>query len=151
VVREGDLITVTGYEPDPIPLLVIGIVERIGHVTRTFTFTTRPADLYLCGKYDDAATRYDSKTSTLNAGVTTTATALVITFTDRDDAWSTAGFFTYDLIISGERVRVTAMGAVTGSGPWTQTATVQRSQNGVVKALPAGAEVHAFNPTRYAL
>lgn len=152
LVREGDLITITGYEPDVIPLLVIGIVERIGHVTRTFTFTTRPADLYRTGIYDNVTTLFDSR-STLNAGVTSTATALVFTFTDRDEAWSTAGFFPYDVMISGERIRVTAMGAVTGAGPYTQAATVLRSQNGIVKPL-AGGEVVRVSTTvvaRYAL
>lgn len=139
-VREGDVIAVAGLEPDVVRLLVIGIVERIGHVTRTFTFTTRPADLYSTGVYDNVLTLYDSR-ATLSAGVNTTATALVFTFTDRDEAWSTASFFPYDVVISGERVRVTAMGAVAGAGPYTQAATVIRSQNGIVKALPAGAAV----------
>lgn len=151
-IREGDLITITGYEPDPIPLLVIGIVQQVGHSTRTFTFTTRPADLYRTGIYDNTATLYDSR-STLNAGVTSTATTMVFTFTDIDEAWSVAGFFPYDVMIAGERIRVTAMGAITGSGPWTQSATVTRSMNGIIKPQVTGAAVRVSTTVvaRYAL
>ena len=44
------------------------------------------------------------------------------------------------------------MSSVSGSGPFTQTATgVTRAKNGISKALPAGSEVHLTAQKRYAL
>jgi hypothetical protein len=46
---------------------------------------------------------------------------------------------------------VTNMAAATGSGPYSQTATVTRAVNGISKTLPSGAEIHLARPARYAL
>ena len=102
--------------------------------------------------YDDTRKRYDSRTSTLNTSYSAGATSMVVRFTDIRDAWSTTSE-PYDWIVSGERITITSMGAVTGSGPWTQTATVTRSVNGVVKAQVSGAPVHMHpeQQARYAL
>jgi len=151
----GDLITVAGYEPDPVPLIVIGLVDTIGwhnkRITRSVTFTTRPADLFLPGVYGTA--RYDSgSTTTGSTSYAPSATSIVFSTTVRGDVWATTGNGTpYDCVCAGERFTVTAMGAVSGTGPYLQTATVRRGANGINKTLPANAEIHVATPGRYAL
>lgn len=138
-VREGDHITVTGYAPDVLHFLVVGMTERKTSGTFTVTFAIEPYEIFMVGVYGQ--TRYDSKTSTLNAGYSASATSMVVRFTDLRDRWSTTAE-PYDWIVAGERIRVDSMGAVTGSGPYTQTATVTRGVNGVSKAQASGAPVH---------
>jgi hypothetical protein len=150
----GDLITVAGYEPDPVPLIVIGFVDTIGwhnkRIVRSITFTTRPADLFLPGVYDTA--RYDSASTSTGAEYAPSATSIVFSTTNAGDVWATTGNGTpYDCVCAGEKFTVTAMGAVSGSGPYLQTATVTRGVNGVNKTLPSGEAIHAFTPGRYAL
>jgi hypothetical protein len=152
----GDLIRVTGRDPDPIDLQVIGIGETIGTHRQQLTFTCIPGAVFQqVGLYNNTFTRYDSRATTLNAGYSPTATTLVLTFPTPSDAWSrTAANQPYDLLVAGERIRVPVggMGVVTGTGPYTQTITgAVRSINGVVKAQLAGAAVHTADVARYAL
>lgn len=149
-VREGDMVRVTGYEADPIDLMVVGIEESIGNVEHTLTFKTEPYEPYQVGTYDDAGSRYDSRTSTMAAGATTTGVSFSLTCTDPNDVWSTTSL-PYQLMVGGERVTATAMTAPAGTGPYTQTATVTRSVNGVVKAQVTGTEVHIADPKRWGL
>ncbi|KMS67531.1 hypothetical protein ACZ91_67255, partial [Streptomyces regensis] len=58
-----------------------------------------------------------------------------------------ASDFPFDARVSGEVVRVTA---ITGTGA-TQSFTVVRSVNGVVKAQLAGADIRLARPTTVAL
>lgn len=148
-VREGHLITVAGYEPELIRLLVVGIVETLTSGTHTIKYQVEPYEVYHVGVWDATDWRWDSATSTLQAGVSSSATSITITFTDRQDAWSTTPG--YALLVGGERMTVTAMGAVAGAGPWTQVATVTRAVNGVSKAQVAGTEVHVADARRWAL
>jgi len=151
-VQVGSVIEITGFREDTIRLFVLGYLEVIGHHSRRITFTCAPDQQFQVAVYDDTSKRMESRTSTLNAAVDATATTIVVTFTRIRDAWSTTAE-PYDWGIGGERIRVLSMGAVTGSGPWTQTATVQRSINGVPKGHPAGAPIHMFPSVqaRYAL
>lgn len=144
----GDVISITGYEPQVFYLVVIGISERIGSHSRRITFTTVPAELFVPGVYD--AARYDVENSTTNASQTTTSTSWAIKAADLDSVWSTTSL-PYSWLVEGEMVTVTAMTAATGSGPYTQTAAVARSVNGVVKTHPSDAPIHIANPGRYAL
>jgi hypothetical protein len=153
----GDVISLAGIEADPVIMYVIGIKEVIGTHTRKITYTCRPNQHFDVGEYDSTARRADSKTSTLNANATTTGTSLVVRFTSYYDGWSTTAE-PYDWIVGGERIRVTSMGAITGSGPYTQTATVQRSINGVVKShtgnssgTGAAVHMHPAQAARYGL
>ncbi|WP_433117089.1 hypothetical protein [Micromonospora sp. CA-246542] len=149
-VREGSYITITGLEAETIHLLVVGMVRQTTPGTDIITYSCEPYDPYRIGVWDDSAFRYDSRTSTLNAGYTASATSMVVTFTDRADAWSTTAA-PYEWLVGGERIRVTSMGAVSGSGPWTQTATVVRAVNGISKAQTAGTEVHLADAKRWGL
>lgn len=145
----GDRILVTGRLPDAIDLHVIGITEEVGTHTWRFTLTLIPGEIFDVGAEDSMAHRLDSLTTTLQDPKTTTDNFFVFTFTRRDDAWSTTSL-PYDINVGGERMTVTAMNGVTGTGPWQQTCTVTRSVNGVVKAHPAGAPVRIFTPYREA-
>lgn len=89
-------------------------------------------------------------------GATTTNEALDTTETGVDiisttvrwiDSTNYAAQFPFDIMIGGERMTVTA---ITGT-ILTQTMTVTRSVNGVVKSHSTGAEVQLFQPTVIAL
>lgn len=148
----GDVITITGYREDVIRLYALGTTETIGTHSRTVTFICAPDQQFQVGEWSSTDCRYDSSASTLNASYSSTATTMVVAFTDRADAWSTTSE-PYDWMVAGERITVTSMAAVSGSGPYTQSATVTRSVNGVSKAQTAGAAVHMFpdQQARYAL
>lgn len=155
----GDVITITGYREDVIRLTVLGMVETIGATSRTIMFNCAPDQQFEVATYTatgatltPAVRRMESRTSTLDASYGPGDTSLVVTFTSIRDAWSTTST-PYDWAVAGERITVTSMGAVTGTGPWTQTATVARSVNGVRKSLTAGEPVHMHpaQQARYAL
>jgi hypothetical protein len=146
--RPGDLIQVNDLEPYPVRLLVVGITETIGAITRTFDFATEPYEPYDAGRYSDAAFRYDVRASTLAVARDTVQTAWTFTAATRNDLWSTTAT-PYDLVVTGEQIRVTAMSAAAGVGPFTQTATVARSINGITKAHLIGEPVHIATPGRY--
>lgn len=141
--------------PDPVPVLPQGTNERITTDTFDITATTVPAGTYDVGVYDADDSRWDSRTTTLGNAPTTTGTSFTLSTTAVGDVWSTTET-PYELVvvrggIRGEVVTCTVMGAASGSGPYTQTATVTRSVNGVVKAWDIGDEIHAADPGRWAL
>lgn len=151
-VREGDHITVTGADPDTVHLLVVGIVQSITEGTRTVTFQTEPYDVFLVGTWNDPGARpwrWDTRSTTLQVARTTTQTAWTFTTVSINDVLSVA--VPYDLMVAGERVTLTAMGAPSGTGPYVQAGTVTRSVNGVVKAQLIDAEVHVADARRWGL
>lgn len=135
---------------DQLDLIVEGWTETLSVYSWDVVLVCSPARPWQVGAYDDTATRYDSASTTLGSGASSSATSLTFTTTDRLDLWSTTSE-PYDVLIAGERITVTSMGAASGSGPYAQTATVTRSINGIVKAQAAGAEVHIATPGRWAL
>lgn len=145
--RPGDVITIDGVEPDTVYLRVISIERAGNQVEDVATLNCLPADIWLGGVYDDAIA--DSASTTLGVARDTTQTSWTFSTAVLGDVWSTTAE-PYDAIAAGERITVTSMGAVTGTGPYTQTATVTRSVNGVVKAQSAGEEIHIYRPGRYA-
>lgn len=134
-----------GADPD---VIVEGWNAELWPHGWTVDLSCSDATSYDVGVYDTG--RYDSASTTLASGVNAAATSLSFSTTDLGDIWSTTAE-PYDVVISGEVVTVTSMGAASGSGPYTQTATVTRAVNGISKSLPAGAEIHLAVPTRYAL
>ncbi len=148
-VREGDWITVDGLEPDTLRLLVVGIEQEQTSGTHTITYLTEPADVFDVGVWDDAGFQWGTNLSFLDGAHTDSDTTLALTTVSRRGVWSTA--FTGSLIIAGERVTVTSMGAASGSGPYTQTATVVRGANGMVKAQAGGAQVRLFHNKKWGL
>lgn len=145
----GDTITLTGRTPDPIGLMVIGIADTVRRNRRLVTFTCAPDGVISgLGVYDGA--RYGSASTTLNAARDATQTSWSFRTEDRRDCWETAAV-PYEVSCGGELVRVTAMAAPTGSGPYLQAATVVRSVNGVSKAQLAGEPIQIAPTGRYAL
>lgn len=109
--RPGQLIKVTGLEPDPVLLQCLSVTNTIGTITRTITIATLPHEVYVGGFYDTAGSLYDSASTTLAAAATSTATTLALTTADSRETWPTSGY-PYDLKVSGERVTVTRMSDV---------------------------------------
>jgi hypothetical protein len=144
----GDRIVIAGRDAEPIDLLVYSITDALETDRRIVTLTCSPAEVYKIGVYDAATSRYQAQHSTVGGTApTTTATAWTVTAATLDDVWSTTAT-PYEWIVkpqgasgAGERVRVTAMAAATGTGPYTQTCTVVRSINGLVVTHAVGDSV----------
>lgn len=155
-IRVGSRIRVVGMKAQvfgqEIDLIVEAVSVTVGRFVWLVTLTCSPAKVYDVAIYDDDTRLKDSRTSTLSAAAGPGDPTIVITFTDRLDQWSQTNE-PYSVLIRGEEVEVTNMGAVTGSGPYTQTATVRRGVNGISKQLPAGSPVtiHPRVRARYAL
>lgn len=145
----GDMITLTGFEPDLVRLLVTKVTAVVGRGVWRYEFATELYEAWRAGAWD--AARYDLRTATIATAAAPTATTLALGITD-DEAWSSTS--AYDLTIGGELVGIPigGMAARAGSaGAWTQTATgVTRSKNGIRKTLRVGTPVHVANPGRYA-
>lgn len=149
--RPGDLITLTGAEPDVLTLRVMTIAREGDAVRDTAILTCVPGDVWRPGKYNDGVVRYDSESTTLKAAATAGATAVTFRTADVNDLWSTTGV-PYDVMIAGQRNTVTAMGAAAlVSGSYDQAATLTRGVNGITKALTAGAPINIATPGRWAL
>lgn len=147
----GNIIEITNYREYTIRLFVIGYTEVLGTHSRTITYACAPDRQFVVGVYDDPGKRYDSRTTTLAVTSAPLSTTLSLTFTDPQDRWSQTS--AYDVLCSGELIGIPigGMSAVSGTGPYTQTATgVLRSRNDVVKTLLAGAPVRVATPARYA-
>ncbi len=149
-VREGDMITVAGLEADAVRLLVVGIEHFKTPGEWKIHYLTEPYDTYMVGIYDDPGSVWGTHLSRLDGAHTAGDTTLDLTTVSRYGVW-TANTAGRDLWIEGERVTVSAMGAATGSGPYTQTATVTRAVNGVSKAQLSGARVRLWDNRKWGL
>lgn len=132
--------------------LAIGYGETIGPRRRTVTFYQRPEPPLRAGVLGAAG-----QAGYLDSKATTTAEALDTTETGVDVAiagnvgWTHASG-DYKIMIDGERMIVTGVSAIGGTpGALTQTLTVTRSDNGVVKSHVSGVEVHVADPFILAL
>ena len=112
----------------------------LGAHQHVIEFNTTPASPYDVPVLDDTDAVIDSSSTTLNEALDTTETGVDIANSDDVDWTHADGDF--DIVIGGERMTVTA---VTGAGA-TQTFTVTRSVNGVVKSHSAGATVKLADP-----
>jgi hypothetical protein len=123
---------------EPVDLLVIGYEEECTPFTHMITFWGVPYELYRRGAVGTDF-RLDSDDTTTNEVLDTTETAMDITTPGAP--WSAADQ-PFDVLVGGERMTVTA---VAGAGP-TQTMTVARSVNGVVKEHLVGVGVSLADP-----
>jgi hypothetical protein len=144
----GDMITLTGFEPDLVRLLVTKVTPVVSRGVWRYEFATELYEPYNAGRWDEF--RWDARTSTVDGAHSISATSIALTTPNLDDVWSTS-MTGVDLDIEGERVTVVTMGAASGSGPYTQTATVLRSANGVRKAQKDGARVRLADGKRWGL
>lgn len=144
----GSLITLAGFEPDLLRLLVVKVTVRLRPGVFRYEFDTELYEPYNAGRWDEF--RWDARTSVVDGPHSAVATSLALTTDDPDDVWSTS-MAGVDLDVEGERVTVVTMGAVSGSGPYTQTVTVLRSVNGVRKPQKDGARVRLADGKRWGL
>jgi hypothetical protein len=152
----GDRIVVTGtpagrMAPGDVSQLAQGMTETFTAKEHTITFKCTPESPWRVGVYAAAAagttSKYSSDGSTLNTGVTATATSWSVATLAGSAVWTTTpAEFPFDWLVAGERVTVTAISGTTSP----QTATVVRSVNGVVKAQVAGATIALYQPAVYA-
>lgn len=140
--------------PDQISQGVQGYTEFLSNYERTLDWNCSPNSPYdqvgFFARTDAVAgDRYSSDGSVLNATMTTTATSVVVS-TPSGPLWITTALvpadFPFSIIVAGERMTVTAIVAATAT---TQTFTVTRSVNGIVKTHVAGETVALFTPAYY--
>jgi hypothetical protein len=141
----GTFMLLTGRTPDPLLLLILSTAQDTNRKRNRFTFRVAAGAIFDVAVLDDTATVIDSGSTTLAEDLTTTETAVDITTARLAEVWSQTGV-PYAWNLAGERVTVTAMTAPAGTGPWTQTATVTRSVNGVVKTQTTGTSVQLADP-----
>lgn len=150
-VNIGDRITIAnpkaGVTPDTISQIVQGYTETIEPFSHVITFNCVPETPYHVAQFDSVDDfRFDTDTSTLVSGVSSSATTLSVA--NVNQPWTTDPTqMPIPIAIAGERMNVTA---VSGTGT-PQTFTVTRSVNGVVKALSAGAAVQIYQPASPAI
>lgn len=135
--------------PEEIGQIAQGVTETISAHQWLIDINCAPASPYDVGVYDDTTgpgeARYSSDGSHLTSAHGATNTSLSVG-TPSGPLWSGADA-PFDILVGGERIRVTAVAGFTA----TQTFTVIRSINGVVKAHPISEPVRLFKPAYYAL
>lgn len=130
--------------------MVDGWTQTLKRRSWTVTYDGTPAALLTAAEYDDTAARYSSRSTTTAEALDTTETGIDIVTTTGKPPWitgSTAPQFPHDIVIGGERIRITVS---TSTGTYTRTLTVQRSINGVVKSHDSGAPVALYQPAIWA-
>lgn len=151
-VGPGDLLRIVNassvYAFDNINLIVRGYTETfVDSRMHNIKFNTTPAEVFTGLVLDNTTTgRLDSGSTTLNEVLDTTETGVDVANANTGDAWVTTGY-PFDIEIGGERMTATAGTA----GTSTQTLTVTRSVNGVVKAHEVGETVRIVSPNRIVL
>ncbi len=154
----GQLIRITN-PPDwlpggPIELVINGWTEQLGPWHWEIEFNTSPAGPWRTWAVEDSGTAYQDDikrgnvdtagSETVGSFVAGTGTSLVVQ-TNSGPRWVTAAdqaaALPFDIIVSGVRLRVTA---VTGTGN-PQTFTVAATPiNGVTKTIPSGSAVNIW-------
>jgi len=142
----GQRITVSAppawLPPDGISQIVQGVTERLGGYIFQIDFCGVPESPYEVLVLDDPVHgRLDTDGCTLHASISSSATSLGADTAAGFPLWTTAaGDFPFDIQMAGERMTVTNITGTSG----TQTFTVVRSVNGVVKAQAAGTAFSLF-------
>lgn len=144
---------------DPPDTILAGYTEFFNQVSWTVdaflddgTFQRQPQ--YGAATMLDPATaaRYDCNGSTLATALLDAGGAGTVDVAITDTCAWAHDTGDYDIMIDGEAITVTAVGAVGGTYPArTQTLTVVRAANGVQAAHAVGTEIHVRNQGRYAL
>lgn len=138
----------SGEPPEDVDQLAQGFGEKIDQKTHDIGVNTAPARPWRVPVLDAGTAggyRYASDTVTAEA-LDDSETGVDVTVSAGQPGWSVADG-SFDVMIGGERMTVTA---VSGTAP-TQTFTVTRSVNGVVKSHATGATVTLFEPSYWGL
>jgi hypothetical protein len=137
----GDMFSLTGMAPagyfDTSVWKVLCIEESLTHEDHVFTFTAKPGEPSYRA-WQIGTSRIDLATSTVAVG----GSGATIDVNVPAAKWLTTAT-PFDIMISGERLTVTAVANLTST---TQRLTVTRAVNGVTKSAPVGAEVHIYPP-----
>lgn len=147
--RVGDLIRVTGLPPQhpagSVDLIARGWQETIRPWSWAATVNTTPESPLRVLEIDrDDYDLLQSDSATLDEALDATETAVDIDC-GAGPEWSHEVDFR--IVVGGEWMKVTAVGAATGTFPARkQTLTVTRSVNGVTKSHASGAKVLFSNP-----
>lgn len=141
----GDRLTITNLDAisiyDDLQLLDLGYTETLNAFTWELLLNCVPASPYEVISLDDLTSRIGGSTTYgtyLTAGVNTTANSWTVLTGEGSGAfreselWTTTGPFPISLMVGGEEVTLTAVAGTTPGA--TQTFTVTRSVNGVVKS-----------------
>lgn len=134
--------------PETMGQIIQGISETLSQYKHEITFNCAPSSPYRAAMYEghpDTVTRFSNENTTTNEALDTTETGIDIIYSSGPDWTHSDG--DYDIMIGGERMTLTG---VSGSGG-SQTLTVTRSVNGVVKSHSTGADVKLFDPAYYSL
>jgi hypothetical protein len=136
-----------------IDLLVEGWTQTLSPYGWDVTMNCSPADAWaqfypVADAANPVATdpRMDSDSSFLNAGITSSATSMVVGRATGDPLWDSTAV-PFDVGIGGEQVTATA---ISGAGS-TQTFTITRGVNGVTKAHAANEIITLWQPAYIAL
>lgn len=142
-VRPDSFVTLAGWTADLLTLLARGYSEVLNSDKHQMVCNTMEGSRFAVPQLDDGASRAAAGASSLNAGITSTATSFAVKSTD-GTLWTTsAGDFPLDVEIGGERMTV---GTVTGTSSPQTFSSVTRSVNGVVKSHLAGESVQIATP-----
>lgn len=148
----ADLVTITripaAVMPGQVRQLALGLTEYLSEFDWRIELMCVPAAPYSVAVADSLqpGSRYGPVDTVLAAAIDPVATGVDIT-TPTGPLWSTTASG-YQIVVGGEVMTVTAVSAPTGI---TQTLTVERSVNGVVKPHAAGGVVVLAQPAVYAL
>lgn len=148
-----DVTNVTNRAPQhpggDVRLLLEGWSEQLSPHDWTAQGNTSQFDPWRVGILDQAG-YLDCGACTVAEELDTTETGIDVAIAD-ECTWTHADG-DYNVLVDGEEMTVTAVSAPVGSGSsWTQTLTVIRSVNGVVRSHSVGAEVHVAEPLVLAL
>ena len=137
----GDYFGLTGMAsagyPDVLYWKVLHVEESLAHEDHVFTYTAKPGETDLFA-WQIGTSRIDVADSTVAVGGSGGTIDVNVPLAK----WL-SGSAPFDIMVSGERMTVTAVATLTST---TQRLTVTRSVNGVVKSTPVGATVHVFPP-----
>jgi hypothetical protein len=130
--------------PEDIDQVVLGYSETIGQAEWTQDWQCTPAGPYKISAVENATLgMLLSDTATVSESLTTTETDVSINCGAGPEWVHEADF---DILVGGERMTVTAVGAAVGTFPArAQALTVTRSVDGIVKAHAFGAAVSFFH------
>lgn len=149
----GDQLVVTdlpAWVPgDTARLIVQGYTETLGHATHDIQFVCSPASPYDTALWDDPAEedRYGTGGCELAEDLDATETSVDV-LTTVEPVWTQdSGHYPFNIIIGGELMTATA---ISGTGT-SQTFTVTRSVNGVVKTHSTGDPVQIADLRYYGL
>ena len=130
--------------PNTANLVVNGWTETIAPDRRKITFNCTSDAPFHIAEVEHEAYAFVGALDTIISGAHSNTDTTIAIQVGADGPWIYETDF--DVVAAGERMTVTAMGAASGSYPnQSQTMTVVRSVNGVVKAQSNGEAVQLFN------